>query len=279
MRALEKDPQARFQSMAELALALESVPAIGQLDMPAANQRPERTIDPSMTDLELPSLSDHDLRSEAPMERLIGSSAKHSIGMRWSMVAAAACALMFAGASALDRQQATPSEAAQTVQTSALVSPLPTPARVAPPITAAAPRTDVPAQLPTSLPPTMPEHAIAVVAPSDPPKTSTKSWRRASARRVAEPAATADLSGAGLPAPELVEPSAAATTEEPISRDDAIATPSAAEADTAATDDAAVPEDGAATDEPIAPVQRPTTPDPFAPSDPAGEIKDPFESP
>jgi serine/threonine-protein kinase len=283
LRALEKDPEARFQSMAELADALENVPAMDLLDAPAANEMPVRkpAFDP-MTDLELASLSDHDLRSEAPAERLLGPSAKLSIGMRWPMAAAAACALLFAGATALDRKQSAPTETAPTVQTSALVSP-PLPSVAAPVRTAtAAPIAANPAaaELATTLPSTMPDRAMAVAVASPPPPKATKSWRRAG-RQAVEPTPTPDLAGAGLPSPELVAPSHAAVPSD-VATDDALDEDEGEVVEfprTQPSEQVPAPGEGASVPDatPAAPVQRPSTADPFA-TDPAEEIKDPFGS-
>jgi eukaryotic-like serine/threonine-protein kinase len=284
LRALAKDPDARFQSMAELARALEAVPVLGlvgeqQTDEIALDEH-ALAGDRPITAYDLPSLADHDLRSETPAERLIGGSSRSWFGSRWSLAAMAACALAIVGLSAMDRETAAPVPVAPSEIASAAVVPEPVAHGDVPaPVVVEAP---VRVEMPTSTP-TLRDHGIAAADVAPPRVRAPKPTRRSARAEALGEAPLEDTTmrpSAGIVAPSVPTTPDAATP--PSDDEDAIVpTPDAPANDDVPSDDAeavdAAPVDDAeAVEVPAPPASHDA--DPFA-TTPDHEIEGPVGAP
>jgi len=271
MRALEKDPDARFPGMAELAAALERVPVLGLVDPPAANAMPPAPRREQLhTDMDLPPLAEHDFRHDAPAERLLQSPMRHWAKVRWPMAAAIVGAMLIVGVGARDDEPPPPTEVARAAEPDAPVavaSVVPTRVSPARPTVAPTPPRAMPDVEPAPIS-SAPLPAVAV-ATAHPPK-STRGLRRSSARAAAHVETDADaiVEAAHLPSPDAAEAEA-----EPIEADAPMSKEPQVESSEAPLSDAS--------GEPIVPeaprgaAVRPS-PSPFTTDDLAEEIKDPF---
>ncbi len=283
LRALAKDPDDRFQSMVELARALERVPALGLVGerTEVITCTPELAADRPVTPLELPSLADHDLRSEAPAERLIGGSRRSWLGSR-GVVAAAACALLAVGAATIDRDEPhAPVAVAPTEIVGAAVVPEPARSSIAP--TPA--RIETSARVESSAPPSFRDHAIAAADVPPPRARTSKPTRRSVESRDATPSEPVLADETRRPTTEIVAPS------QPDRGDDEATTPTEVHDDAAIVPlpEAAMEEAPSAGDEDVVPAAPSSVEaDPYAPPvehesavehEGAEEIKDPFGAP
>ncbi|HET6584929.1 MAG TPA: serine/threonine-protein kinase [Nannocystaceae bacterium] len=278
LRALAKDPDARFQSMAEFAAALERVPVLGLVDRraPVGTARPAAVViegPVTETDLDLPDLAEHDLRSERPAERLLGRAGRSWTDLRWPLAAVAALALVVMGARMIGSDADAPAQP-PSVRASALVEPLaPAPQRVA----------VTPSPAPIEAAPVPPPPSVTAVAVADettapPPKVGRSSSRRGTPRRAEPDAALEPWDGGASIVDVEADTAEAGNTDEVVDFAVVEEAPATAAAPPAAATEEPSADVAADVTVPQAPTPDPT-PDPFASPGAADEIKDPFSAP